>query len=88
MELTVTTFAPERATSILNELREEMAPEMRRHIARWKHPSSYDKWVTEVNQLQRWMEQRPKYALDNLRSYFKLSQSYIDELVDKYTTTN
>ncbi len=88
VELTVTTFAPERASSILNELREEMAPEMRRHIARWKHPSSYDKWVTEVNQLQRWMEQRPKYALENLRAYFKLSQSYIDELVDKYTTTN
>ena len=44
--------------------------------------------MTEVNQLQRWVEQRPKYALDNLRSYFKLSQSYIDELVDKYTPTN
>ena len=88
VELTVTTFAPERATRILNELKEEMAPEMKRHIARWKNPGSYDKWVANVNAVQHWMEQRPKYALDNLRSYFKLSQSYIDELVDKYTPAN
>ena len=63
----------------------EMEPEMKRHIARWKNIGSYDKWVSNVNALQHWMEQRPQYALDNLRSYFKLSQSYIDELVEKYT---
>ena len=85
VELTVTTFAPERAVRILNELRAEMEPEMKRHIARWKNIGSYDKWVSNVNALQHWMEQRPQYALDNLRSYFKLSQSYIDELVEKYT---
>jgi len=87
VELTVTAFAPERATQVLNELREEMEPEMKRHIARWKNPSSYDKWVNNVNAVQRWMEQRPQYALANLRSYFKLSQSYIDELVAKFTPT-
>ena len=81
----MTTFAPERAVRILNELRAEMEPEMKRHIARWKNIGSYDKWVSNVNALQHWMEQRPQYALDNLRSYFKLSQSYIDELVEKYT---
>ena len=88
VELTVTTFAPERAVRILNELRAEMEPEMKRHIARWKNPGTYDKWVSEVNRVQHWMEQRPKYALDNLKSYFKLSQSYIDELVARYTPTN
>ena len=81
----MTTFAPERAVRILNELKEEMAPEMKRHIARWKNPSSYDKWLSNVKAVQRWMEQRPEYALNNLKSYFKLSQSYIDELVAKYT---
>ncbi len=85
VELVVTTFAPERAVNILNELRAEMEPEMRRHVARWKSPSSYDKWVANVNALQHWMEQRPKYALNNLKSYFKLEQSYIDDLVAKYT---
>ena len=85
VELTVTTFAPDRAVRILNELKEEMAPEMRRHIARWKNPGTYDKWLNNVNAVQRWMEQRPQYALSNLKSYFKLSQSYIDELVAKYT---
>lgn len=88
VELTVTAFAPDRAVRILNELKEEMAPEMKRHIARWKKPSSYDKWVSEVNAIQQWMEQRPQYALSNLKSYFRLSQSYIDELVAKYTPTN
>ena len=85
VELTVTSFAPERAVRILNELKEEMAPEMKRHIARWKNPGSYDKWLNNVNALQRWMEQRPEYALSNLKSYFKLSQSEIDELVARYT---
>ena len=84
VELTVTTFAPDRAVRILNELKEEMAPEMKRHIARWKNPGSYDKWLSNVKAVQRWMEQRPEYALSNLKSYFKLSQSYIDELVAKY----
>lgn len=85
VELVVTTFAPERAVRILNELRYEMEPEMKRHVTRWRHPSSYDKWVSEVNKIQKWMEQRPEYALSNLKSYFNLSQSYIDELVAKYT---
>ena len=85
VELIVTTFAPERAVRILNELKAEMAPEMKRHIARWKNPGSYDKWLSNVKAVQRWMEQRPQYALNNLKSYFKLSQSYIDELVAKYT---
>ena len=88
VELTVTTFAPDRAVRILNELKEEMAPEMKRHIAHWKKPASYDKWISEVNAIQQWMEQRPQYALNNLKSYFKLSQSYIDELVAKYTPKN
>ena len=85
VELTVTTFAPERAVRILNELKEEMAPEMKRHIARWKNPGTYDKWLNNVNAVQRWMEQRPQHALNNLKSYFKLSQSEIDELVERYT---
>ncbi len=88
VELTVTTFAPDRAVHILNELKEEMAPEMKRHIAHWKKPASYDKWISEVNAIQQWMQQRPEYALSNLKSYFKLSQSYIDELVAKYTPKN
>lgn len=85
VELTVTTFAPERAVRILTELKTEMEPEMKRHIARWNKPSSYNKWASEVKTIQTWMEQRPQYALSNLKSYFKLSQSYIDELVAKYT---
>ena len=87
VELIETTFAPERAVRILNELKEEMEPEMRRHIARWKKPSSYDAWTSEIRSIQKWMEQRPEYALSNLKSYFKLSQSYIDELVAKYKPT-
>jgi len=85
VELTVTTFAPERAARILQELKDEMAPEMQRHIARWKRPSSYAKWEANVDHIQKWMEQRPAYALENLRKHFNLKQSYIDELVAKYT---
>lgn len=88
VELIVTTFAPERAVGILNDLKEEMASEMPRHIARWGRPASYAKWEENVKAVQKWMEERPKYALENLRKQFNLKQSYIDELVEKYTPTN
>ena len=85
VELTVTTFAPERAVAILDELQQEMASEMPRHIARWGRPSSYAKWEEYVDVIRQWMKARPAYALENLRKYFNLDQSYIDELVEKYT---
>lgn len=88
VELIVTTFAPERAVRILHELRDEMATEMERHIARWGRPSSYAKWEENVNAIETWMEERPAYALRNLKSQFNLDQSYIDELVEKYTPKN
>ena len=81
----MTTFAPERANRILRELQDEMASEMPRHIARWGRPSSMAKWESNVDQIQKWMDARPAYALENLRKYFNLKQSYIDELVAKYT---
>ena len=85
VELTVTTFAPERAVRILRELRDEMDSEMPRHIARWGRPTSYGTWVKNVNAIEKWMKDRPDNALENLRKYFNLSKSYIDELVAKYT---
>lgn len=88
VELTVTTFAPERAVRILHELRDEMDSEMPRHIKRWGRPSSYDTWRKNVNALQKWMENRPANALESLRKYFNLDKSYINELVAKYTPQN
>ena len=85
VELTVTTFAPERAVEILRELQGEMASEMPRHIARWGRPASVAKWEQNVDLIEKWMKERPAYALENLRKYFNLKQSYIDELVEKYT---
>ena len=70
---------------ILRELQDEMASEMPRHIARWGRPSSYAKWEEYVDVIRQWMKARPAYALENLRKYFSLDQSYIDELVEKYT---
>ena len=64
VELTVTTFAPERANRILRELQDEMASEMPRHIARWGRPSSMTKWESNVDQIQKWMDARPAYALE------------------------
>ena len=87
VELVVTAFAPERAVRILRELSDEMDSEMPRHIKRWGKPSSYDAWKSNVKSLQRWMENRPTYALENLRKYFDLDKSYINELVAKYTPT-
>ena len=85
VELIVTAFAPERAVRILNELKDEMSSEMPRHIARWGRPSSYSKWEKNIDYIRKWVENRPAYALENLRKYFSLDKSYINQLVAKYT---
>ena len=63
----------------------ELEPEMERHIARWKSPSSVSAWKSEVETLRKKFTQRPQYALEHIRKEFKISESEMNALIAKYT---
>lgn len=85
VELVCTQFAPERLLAILDELVEEMRPEMARHIARWDRPRSISAWEDAVAQLRTMIRNRPKYALGNMQAYFGISDAQMNEWIAKYS---
>ena len=76
-------FKASRALSIFDELVSEYKPEIRRQIARWHMPSSYDKWTSEVSAFRSCVERRADYALKNLKRYYNLTDSQFNEYVNR-----
>ncbi len=77
-------FNSDRATALLDQMAAAIRPEMPRQIARWKKPYSMNEWEDEIKQLRYFVENRPQYALENMRHYFGISQSELDALIQKY----
>ena len=77
-------FNSNRATALLDEMVAAIRPEMPRQIARWGKPNSMSEWEDSVSQLRYFVEERPQYALENMRKYFGISQARLDELIAKY----
>lgn len=77
-------FNSDRATALLDQMAAAIRPEMPRQIARWKKPYNMDEWEDEIKQLRYFVENRPQYALENMRHYFGISQSELDALIQKY----
>ncbi|MDD6888428.1 MAG: lamin tail domain-containing protein [bacterium] len=85
VQLICTQFQPERLLGILDELVEEMRPEMARHIAHWGHPKSMSAWEDALEKLRSAIRNRPQYALENVQSYFHISSTQMDEWIAKYS---
>lgn len=77
-------FNAERATALFDQMVAAIRPEMPRQIERWGKPSSMSAWEESVAQMRSFIEQRPDYALENMREYFGVSQEKLDELIAKY----
>ena len=84
VEVVETYFNADRATALLDQMVAALAPEMPRQIARWGKPYSMDEWEDQVEQLRYFVENRPAYALENMRKYFGVSQEELDALIAKY----
>ena len=63
-------FDPDRLTAILDDMVNQLRPEMQRHIQRWGAPSSMDKWEKEVAELRECLQVRQSYALKYLQREF------------------
>ena len=77
-------FNANRATALFDQMVAAIRPEMPRQIARWGKPNSMNEWEESVAQMRSFIEQRPDYALENMREYFGVSQEKLNELIAKY----
>ena len=84
VEVVETYFNAPRATALFDQMVSAIRPEMPRQIARWGKPSSMSEWEDSVRQMRYFIEQRPEYALENMRKYFGVSKEKLNELIAKY----
>ena len=72
-------FNPERTTSILDEMTDQLRPELPRHIQRWGELRSLSAWESEVADLRKCLQERPKYALQYLQKQFGFTDAQMAE---------
>jgi hypothetical protein len=84
VEVVETYFNAPRATALFDQMVAAIRPEMPRQIARWGKPNSMNEWEDSVQQMRSFIEQRPQYALENMRKYFGVSEEKLNELIAKY----
>ena len=64
-----TTFAPERTVALLEERAGAIAGEMQRHSGRWGYPDSAEAWRDHVEEVRRFMVERPEHARRHLEQH-------------------
>lgn len=84
------TFSSERTNAILDQMAEEIRPEMERHIARWANtgspaqeissPSSMEVWENNLASLKNMLNERIDIVTEDLEQYFGLSDAQMKEL--------
>ncbi|MEZ4627198.1 MAG: CotH kinase family protein [Eubacteriales bacterium] len=84
VEVVETYFNAQRATALFDEMVAAIRPEMPRQIARWGKPGSMSEWEKSISQMRYFIEERPAYALENMRKYFGVSKERLNELIAKY----
>ena len=68
-DLLNTTFLPSRFSTILNEAKNQIEPEIARHINRWSIPAS---WEGSINHMNTFGINRPSYAREHIIDFFDL----------------
>lgn len=72
-DLLNTTFLPEHALFVMDELRQGIAPEMPEHIARWNRPDSMETWEDNIKVMAEFANLRPAHQRAHIRKKFNIS---------------
>ena len=72
-DLLNTAFQPELTTSVVNQMKAVIEPEMEEHISRWSVPGSIDYWKDEVQIMTDFLNRRPAIQRQHIREHFNLS---------------
>ena len=75
-----TVLTTDRLLKIYDEMVESMRPEMQRTIDKWKRPASMSGWENHIQDLRHNIENRRKYAIQGLQSYFNIPNEKMAEL--------
>lgn len=76
-EMLENTWTEEKILSRIDELYNEILPEMPRNFERWG--GSMDNWNAEIEELRKFARNRKDYLLAQTKSYFNLSSSQMKE---------
>jgi hypothetical protein len=82
-------FFPDTVLAVINNLQNRIAPEMPRHIERWKdgdyyygYPiQDYNEWLNNVEEMKDFVRNRPQYQRQHIIDYFKLSGTSVLNVV-------
>jgi hypothetical protein len=76
-----TIFQPDTVLAVINQLQNTIAPEMPRHISRWRNGDwwygypipDYSTWLQNVNVMKNFARNRPQYQRQHIIDYFYLA---------------
>ncbi|MDE0892823.1 MAG: CotH kinase family protein, partial [Planctomycetota bacterium] len=81
-DLLNTNLAPAQSTATLQELSSKIADEVPRHLERWGQSSH--NWVTDIQEIDHFLSQRPLYVRQHLATHFGLSGATYSLSLDVY----
>ena len=84
VEILYTQYDTDRLLKLLDEFVAVYEPEMPRQIAKWGEPSSMKKWNDYVNDLRDFIKVRRDVMINKLKDKYKISDSDMNALIEKY----
>lgn len=73
-----TIFLPEVVVDRIEDMEEIYYPNIMNHISRWNlHENKVENWVTEVEKMKFFANERPKYVYQHMIDIFHLEDSYL-----------
>lgn len=83
-----TEFSQERLLSLLDEMADELRPEMAEHTALWGMPDSPSAWEKNVSLMRQCIEKRYDKIAAQIKGQFSLSDAEWNALLEKYKGKN
>jgi hypothetical protein len=69
-------FVSDRVVSVLDSLKENLAPEINNQIQRWKQPQSYAHWEASIGSLITFANQRNQFVITKILTEFAIAGTY------------
>lgn len=70
-----TSFRTDRVLGILDNLQQQIEPEMPNYIQRWGRPESMNQWRGFVNDMRTFAEQRPEFLRQHIMDQFEIQST-------------
>jgi hypothetical protein len=65
-------FLPARINSVIDNYKSGISPEVQEHLTRWKTPSSFGTWESNINAMRAFADSRASWQWSHLIDFFEL----------------